>query len=350
MTLVENSLCIKWRCPSNIALVKYWGKKDQQIPCNASLSITLSKSFSEVELLLQPKDTSSNELSLLYYFEQERNTSFENKVKKYIEDNRSSFPFVEEYNLIMHSHNSFPHSTGIASSAAAFCAIALTLLDAQLQLSGREVPMDEFNRKASNLARLGSGSAARSVFPNYSVWGKVDELKDSSDEYATEVVNVHENFLHMKDAILIVDNQPKKVSSTIGHNLMNGHAYASTRFKQANERVSELLMVLKQGNYEHFIRIVESEALTLHAMMMTSNDYYLLMKPNTLVAIEKLWQFREETKIPVCFTLDAGPNLHVLYPSTYEEQVEEFLQNNFKDCTISIIFDESGRGPQKILD
>jgi diphosphomevalonate decarboxylase len=95
-------------------------------------------------------------------------------------------------------------------------------------------------------------------------------------------------------------------------------------------------------------RICESEALTLHAMMMTSSDYYLLVKPGTITAIEKLMNFRLEHLVPVCFTLDAGPNVHVLYPEKYAEKVEDFIKTELTDTYKKVIFDNEGQGPQKI--
>jgi len=86
---------------------------------------------------------------------------------------------------------------------------------------------------------------------------------------------------------LIVDDEPKKVSSTAGHALMNNHAYAEARFEQANKRVVEFREILKSGDLDAFVALTESEALTLHAMMMTSGDYYLLMRPNTIDCYRK---------------------------------------------------------------
>jgi diphosphomevalonate decarboxylase len=106
--------------------------------------------------------------------------------------------------------------------------------------------------------------------------------------------------------------------------------------------------VLKAGDYAEFIHIAESEALTLHAMMMTSMDYYLLMKPGTLMAIERLFDFRQETGIPVCFTLDAGPNVHILYPEAYKDKVEDFIMNELKDTYKKVIFDQQGSGPVSV--
>lgn len=335
-----------WRCPSNIAFVKYWGKKPNQLPCNASLSMILSASYSEVRLELKEKK-SKEEIEIDYFFENKKNELFEEKVKRYIEKNRIYFPSVLQFRLRFDSTNSFPHSAGIASSASAFGAIALALLDAEYSLTNKALDT-YFYQKASSLARLGSGSASRSILPAFSVWGKVEGFETSSDEFAVPVLEVHKHFQNLKDTILIVDNQPKSVSSTIGHSLMQNHPFASNRFTQANERVKTMIEILRQGDEEQFIHIVESEALTLHAMMMTSNEYYLLMKPNTLQIIEEIWRFRKQTNIPICFTLDAGPNVHIIYPESYQKEVRYFLKNNCNNYKIDSIFDEIGLGPKKM--
>jgi len=346
-TTTDKLTKVKWRCPSNIAVVKYWGKKPIQIPCNSSLSLTLSNSYTEVEATLTKK-TEEKPVQLAYYFEGELSDLFGRKVEKYLEDNIESFPFLNEYAVRMDSINSFPHSAGIASSASAFGAIALAMLDFSYQFAQKELD-DDFYTQASNLARLGSGSACRSIYPAYAMWGENDHIENSSNEKAIPVTDIHPNFQNMKDAILIIEDEPKKVSSTIGHGLMNNHPYAEARFQQANKRTAELVEVLKNGDIEKFIQISESEALTLHAMMMTSSEYYLLVKPNTILAIEKLMQFRLEHVIPVCFTLDAGPNLHVLYPEKYADAVEDFINNQLKDTYKKVIFDHEGSGPSKLV-
>lgn len=337
---------ISWRCPSNIAIVKYWGKKENQIPCNASLSMILTNSFTEVHLGLSEKK-SKNEIELNYFFEGEKNTLFEERLCKYLKNQEANFPFLKEHAVTINSHNSFPHSAGIASSASAFGALALSLSDA----SGKyfeEKNEKDFLKNASRLARLGSGSACRSVYPGFALWGKIKNVPDSSDEFAVPIENVHNNFKQLQDAILIVENEPKKVSSSIGHSLMKDHPFAENRFAQANERVSLILKVLASGDFEEFVTITESEALTLHAMMLTSKDYYILMKPGTLLAMEKIMNFRRDTHIPVCFTLDAGPNVHVLYPESDKNAVNEFLNHYLKPGVKEIIFDKLGNGPQKL--
>jgi diphosphomevalonate decarboxylase len=188
------------------------------------------------------------------------------------------------------------------------------------------VSEEYFYKKASFLARLGSGSACRSVKGSVVVWGSHAEISDSSNLYGLEFSSIHDNFKNYQDTILLVDKGEKQVSSTVGHDLMFGHPFAEQRFKQAHENLSKIKAILENGNVEDFIKIVESEALTLHAMMMTSMPYFILMKPNTLEIINKIWKFRNETQIPVCFTLDAGANVHVLYPNQNKESVLQFIQ------------------------
>jgi diphosphomevalonate decarboxylase len=335
-----------WRCPSNIAIVKYWGKKEEQIPCNASLSLTLSESYTELKARLEEK-TNHDEISLAYFFEGERNVAFEAKFLKFLTKHQANFPFLKTHHLVLESSNSFPHSTGIASSASAFGALALVLCDFYEQTQGKPISAN-WLETASNFARLGSGSACRSIFPAWAQWGQIQSDASSSNHFAIPITEVHDNFKLMHDAVLIVDDEPKKVSSTAGHALMNNHAYAAARFDQANKRVVELREILNSGDLDAFVALTESEALTLHAMMMTSGDYYLLMRPNTIAVIEKIFAFREQSKVPVCFTLDAGPNIHLLYPDANKTEVENFIRHELSDLVKSIIFDRVGQGPIKL--
>jgi diphosphomevalonate decarboxylase len=158
------------------------------------------------------------------------------------------------------------------------------------------------------------------------VWGNHANIKGSSDLFGVEFPNViHDNFKNFQDTILLVDKGEKQVSSTVGHDLMHDHPFAERRFAQAYENLDKLIAIFESGNLEEFIKVVESEALTLHAMMMTSMPYFILMKPNTLQIINAIWKFRNDTKIPVCFTLDAGANVHVLYPENTKEKVLQFI-------------------------
>ncbi len=340
---------VRWRSPSNIALVKYWGKRGKQLPQNPSISFTLSECCTETFVQYEKADG----FGFKFFFEGQENPAFGAKIEKFLLDHQAFFPFINQLHLKVESRNTFPHSSGIASSASSMSAFVMCLLDLERSLSlskGRPIDMDL--RKASYFSRLASGSAARSVFPKMALWGKTDCYKGSSDEFAVSLENdIHPIFKTYRDAILIVSGETKSVSSRAGHALMEGNPYAPTRYVQANENIKNLLAALKSGDLDTFINITESEALQLHALMMCSNPSYILMKPNTLRIIEIIRQFRDETKTPLCFTLDAGPNVHLLYPDSEAAKVEHFIQDVLTNYYYQgrWIADRAGDGPKKLL-
>ncbi|HAQ20358.1 MAG TPA: diphosphomevalonate decarboxylase [Prolixibacteraceae bacterium] len=311
-----------WRCPSNIALVKYWGKHDFQKPMNPSLSFVLQNSFTETSVELS-KDSDQK---VEFYFEGAI-SNFGERIKKYLIQLSGRLPWVSKYNFRIRSHNSFPHSAGIASSASSFGALALCLTELDFTLSGKETGNPDFWQKASELARMGSGSACRSVYPGFSIWGKTQLFETSGDEYAIPVTEgISPVFSGLRDAILMVDSGTKEVSSSAGHQLMTDHIYQRSRIAQAHENINELYLSLLTGDQEKFVAVVENEALSLHAMMMTSNPSFILLKPNSLELINRIRQIREKSGIPVCFTIDAGPNIHLLYFQENELEVRTFIE------------------------
>ena len=313
-----------WSAPSNIALVKYWGKKENQVPANPSVSFTLNNCKTITTLDFEKKDGGAD-FSFDFLFEGQPKDSFRPKIEKFFERVEVYLPFLKEYHFSINTQNTFPHSSGIASSASGMAALAINLMSLE-RLLNPEMGDAYFYQKASFLARLGSGSACRSIKGSVVVWGEHAEIEGSSDLFGVEFpVAVHNVFKTYQDTILLVDKGEKQVSSTLGHDLMHGHPYAERRFAQAHENLSALKTALVEGDVDTFIKITESEALTLHAMMMTSLPYFILMKPNTLQIINAIWKFRQETQLPVCFTLDAGANVHVLYPENVSAEVLQFI-------------------------
>ena len=342
----------QWSAPSNIALVKYWGKKDNQIPANPSVSFTLNNCKTITKLAFAKKHlstkriTSSDSFSFDLLFEGQPKEDFKPKIQKFLERIEVYLPFLKDYHFTIDTENTFPHSSGIASSASGMAALAMNLMSLEKALNPAMTD-DYFYQKASLLARLGSGSACRSVKGQVVVWGNQTNIKGSTDLYGVEFPNeIHDNFKNYQDTILLVDKGEKQVSSTIGHDLMHNHPYAERRFAQAHENLDALISIFKSGDLDAFIKIVESEALTLHAMMMTSMPYFILMKPNTLQIINAIWKFRNETQIPVCFTLDAGANVHVLYPENVSEKVLQFIKDELVGYCQNgqYICDEIGNG------
>ena len=316
-----------WQSPSNIALVKYWGKKEPQLPMNASVSFTLSNCHTTTTLSYARKERPDEHMSFRVIFEGKPKPEFHPKIQKFLERIRPYQPFLADFDFEIRTENSFPHSSGIASSASGMSALALCLMSLEQKLDP-SIGEEQFKRKASFLARLGSGSAARSVEGPLVVWGTHPGIEGSNDLYGvTYPYPVHEVFYKYQDSILLVDKGVKQVSSTVGHGLMHEHPFADSRFRQAQDHLQELQTILKQGDQENFIRIVEKEALSLHAMMLTSDPYFILMRPNTLEIIERVWSYRREKGSSLCFTLDAGANVHLLYPEAEKENVHRFIED-----------------------
>ena len=347
---LPDSGAFRWQAPSNIALVKYWGKKPGQIPMNPSVSFTLDACATRTELRYRKAEASSDSLSFEVFFEGAPAPHFREKIQSFFERILPYQPFLSRYEFEIHTENTFPHSSGIASSASGMAALALCLMDLE-QAIYPDLHPEFCNTKASFLARLGSGSAARSTGGSLVHWGAQESVPGSSDLFGISYPHpVHPVFGTFQDTILLVDKGQKQVSSTAGHGLMQGHPYAKARFDQARSRIDAFQPIFREGDLGAFIELVESEALTLHAMMMTSNPYYILMKPATLQIIERIWEFRRTEDEPVCFTLDAGANVHLLYPEKSREKTDAFIQEALLPFCQDRqhICDRVGTGPKKL--
>lgn len=330
------------KSPSNIAFVKYWGKYGRQLPMNPSISMTLKHCYTncDIEFTYNP-DQKKSKIIKKFLFEDKETIKFETRFEKYLQSIVDIFPEIENLELSIQTSNTFPHSAGIASSASAMSALCLCLEEIRRQISGSESVDILF---ASKLSRLASGSACRSLFSSFAIWGKSEF--DSVDDYAIGYDDVHENFKNLCDSVLIISADEKSVSSSAGHSLMDNHIYREARMKQANVNFKLILEALNKGDFETFGSILESEALSLHAMMMSSIPSYILLEPNSILAIEKIKEFRDETKLPLYFTIDAGPNIHLIYPDSIKHKVLGFISSELAPLCYQkkVIHDEIGEG------
>ena len=315
-------------CPSNIALIKYWGKYEGQIPANPSISFTLSNCKTETKMIFR----SGEKFSVKTFLAGKEETKFSEKIEKYFRSIEKYLPWILQGSFVIETENTFPHSSGIASSASGFGAIAKCLMEMDREFSDK----DFFDvKKASFLARLGSGSACRSVYDGLVVWGEVNEVEGSSDLYAVKYPDeeIHPIFRDFNDYILLIHEGQKSVSSTIGHELMNTNPYAERRFQEAKENFVPMKEILKSGDLQAFMKLVEHEALTLHAMMMMSDPAFILMQTGTLQVINRVWEFRKKTNLPLFFTLDAGANVHLLFPSEKKAEISNFIETELLQYT-----------------
>lgn len=335
-----------WRCPSNIAIVKYWGKKPPQLPRNPSLSITLKSCYTETRLAFRFTPGSDPE-PLKFSFHGKENQAFGQRIAEYIGTVSGLMPVLKHCSLKIDSENSFPHSTGIASSASSMGALALCLMQMEEQITGYSTGENRFV-VASGLARLGSGSAARSLYPGMAIWGLSEHWKRTSNEHAIPLTSFHSSFREIRDTILIVESTEKEVSSSIGHHTMEDHLLAPGRYEQARSNMGRLKRILREGDWNGFLSVAEEEALTLHAMMMSGRPGYVLMKPGSLSIIQKIRTFRDRTGIQAGFTLDAGANVHLLHRGKDEVRIGEFVQRELvPHCEKGMfIRDGMGEGPE----
>jgi diphosphomevalonate decarboxylase len=308
--------------------------------------MTLSNCVSKCHIEYSLSNTEAGISSFI--FEGEENEAFKSRLQKFLDSIHDLYPLAKKINFKVTSENTFPHSAGIASSASAMSAFCACLVEIEEQVEGN---IENKDQRISTLSRLASGSACRSIYPNYAYWGesRISEL-NSSNEYARELLTVHPEFKNVCDSILIVSGDEKSVSSSQGHILMNGHPFKESRIEQANDNFRSILNAMESGDWESFGEILENEALTLHALMMSSYPSFILLEPNSLTIIEKIRVFRKETKLPLYFTIDAGPNLHLIYPEKIKEQVEQFIDKSLKSLCADgkVIHDLIGSGVIKL--
>lgn len=340
---------VKWRSPSNIALVKYWGKYGRQLPRNPSISLTLKNCFTETEIEYRYGAISHGPV-LDFRFHGNRDTVFAARILHYLDDILGEKHFLKKLELKINSTNSFPHSAGVASSASSMSALVLGLLEAESEILGEKKPDDQFFREASNFSRLASGSAARSLYGGFVLWGESGYVPGSSSKYAVPLTDFAPVFKDYRDAVMIISSKKKTMASTMGHKLMEDHPFAQERYGQAKVNISRMIEILESGDQMAFAELLEHEALTLHSLMMSSIPGYLEIKANTILVIDKIREYREKSGIPLAFTLDAGPNVHVLYAKEDREEVVYFIKNNLQNLCENQkwIDDEMGTGPERL--
>ena len=127
---------------------------------------------------------------------------------------------------------------------------------------------------------------------------------------------------------------------------MGAHPFRQSRITQAQTHTGEIITAMRSGDWEKFGAVLEAEALSLHAMMMTSRPSFILLAPKSLTAMEKIRAFRAQSGLPVYFTIDAGPNIHLIYPKHHETDVEDFIKTDLAALCQdgAFIIDECGAG------
>jgi len=314
---------------SNIAFIKYWGNRDDElrIPVNGSISMNLEgietvtsvafdEAFEEDRLLVNGNELAGPALS---------------RVTKHLDHIRSmagssSCAKVE-------STNNFPMGAGIASSASAFSALTIAACGVlRLDLSEAEL---------TRIARLGSGSASRSVPGGFVEWYAGTNHESS---YAASIAPPQH--WDLVDLVAVVSSEHKAVGSTGGHKLAHTSPLQNARIEDTQRRLDICRHAILERDFEEFADVVEQDAVIMHGVMMTSVPPLYYWVPATLSVMDAVRTLRQSGTL-CCFTIDAGPNVHVITTEKYETAVMGHLEA--LEGVQNIIVGRPG-GPARLLE
>lgn len=298
---------------TNIALIKYWGKRDESLilPMNSSLSMTLdgfhTTTTVEFQEGLESDVFTLNSIPVA-------GIEFE-RVSKFLDLIRDTYE-IGPLHADVHSTNAVPTAAGLASSASGFAALAAA--------AAKALNLDLGDTELSRLTRQGSGSACRSVFGGFVEWQK-GEKADGSDSYAVQIAPA--NYWDIRMAAVVLDSKMKKVSSREG---MKRTVETSAFYKSWIDSVPQDLEEIKDGireqNFEKVGSIAEANCLKMHATTLGAHPPFTYWHDTTMTVMQTVRNLRD-MGIPAYFTIDAGPNVKVLYLPEHEEIIHSTLRN-----------------------
>jgi diphosphomevalonate decarboxylase len=289
----------------NIAFIKYWGNRDEalRLPANGSLSMNLDGLFTRTTVQFQP-DLAEDVLVLDGTTVQGRGRE---RVSTFLDLVREMAGVKLRANVV--SGNNFPSGAGIASSASAFAALAL----AASRAAGLELSEPELSR----LARRGSGSACRSIPPGFVEW-----QPGTGDADSLAVSIAPPEHWPLVDCIVILSAVHKPTGSTEGHALAGTSPLQAARVADAPRRLDLCRQAILRRDFETFASVVELDSNLMHAVMLTSTPVLFYWQPETLAVMQAVREARRRG-LPACYTIDAGPNVHLLCETASARQVLE---------------------------
>jgi diphosphomevalonate decarboxylase len=291
----------------NIALIKYWGNRDQhlRLPSNGSISMNLDGLESRTRVTFDPA-LNADSLAL-------NGRAFKGqplqRVSAFLDIVRGMSRI--SYFAKVESSNNFPTGTGIASSASGFAALTLAATTA----AGLALEEEQLSR----LARRGSGSACRSIPGGFVEW-----YAGENDETSFAQSIAPQEYWALNDCVAIVSREHKPVGSGEGHALAGTSPLQQVRVDDAPRRLESCQRAILERDFEALAEIAELDSNLMHAAIMTSSPPVLYWQPATVAVMRAVQEWRE-AGTPVFFTIDAGPNVHVICPSAYAAEVTSTL-------------------------
>jgi len=296
------------RANSNIAFIKYWGNADHdlRLPLNPTLSMNLDGLYTETTVTWDENLTADT----LNLNGKPADKNALERVAGYLDQIRTRYGVSGHASVT--SMNNFPTGAGIASSASAFSALALAATHAAgLKLEEAEL---------SALARLGSGSAARSIPGGFVEWHVGNDHETS---YAESIAPP--DHWPLVDIIAIVSAEHKPTGSTQGHRLADTSDLQAGRLANIQDRFERCRQAVLDRDFATFAEVVEKDSNLMHAVMMTSDPALFYWEPASLALMDTVRRSRADG-LDVCYTLDAGPNVHCLCTVEHAEAVEKRIK------------------------
>lgn len=279
--------------PSNIAFIKYWGKKNDELrlPSNGSISMNLSNmtTTTTVEFVerLKKDEVTINKRNDLMRVQ---------RVTDHLDRIRALAGITKKAKVV--SINNFSASTGLSSSASAFAALTVAAVSA--------VGLSKSEKELSILARLGSGSACRSIPDGFTQW-----LEGDSNESSYAVSLFPANWWDIADVVAVLSEEEKKVPTTTGQICAYKSPFFDTRLKFIDKKLERCKQFIQGRNFQAFGELIEHEALELHAIMLTQMPPLIYLLPETITLIKLVQQWRDDG-LSVYFTLNTGQNMHLM--------------------------------------
>jgi diphosphomevalonate decarboxylase len=296
------------RAHPNIAFIKYWGNRNHvlRLPSNPSLSMNLAGLYTETTV------TWTDQLDSDTFTLNDQRMAGDSlmRVSRQLDAIRARVGMAKFAEVV--SSNNFPTGAGVASSAAAFAALTLA------GTAAAGASLDE--RELSAIARLGSGSAARSIPPGFVKWYAADQHEQS---YAESIAPP--DHWALVDVIAVVSQAHKSVGSTEGHRSAETSDLQGARVAGASERLAVCHRAIIERDFAALADIVEHDSNLMHAVMMTSRPPLFYWQPASLLIMEKVRQWRTDG-LHVCYTLDAGANVHCICVREDADAVSQELQ------------------------
>lgn len=303
----------KAKAHANIALIKYWGKKDDELflPFTSSLSLTLDQLYTITSVEID--EALTEDIFVLNGVVQDKNETM--KISKFVDFFRKNNRFVR-----IESFNSFATAAGLASSASGYAALAKAL--------NHEFGWNYSNQELSRITRKGSGSATRSLFGGFAVWQTGND--ESSYGYPLNID---------MDIVMVIgvvnDTKKSQSSRSMMKTTVTQSAYFKAWVQQSEIDYKEMMTAVERRDLVRIGKIAERNAMMMHATLLANEVPFFYLQPKSLEIIQLVQELREQGVLAY-YTMDAGPNVKIITNSNYQEQVIKQLTAILDDKQIII--------------